>query len=107
MKIMQYLILLTIAVSCSTTNQSLIEAKARERMNSLDQESQNNINSLIDMIEEQSLVKNSSERHFIPYEFNIPLDSSKKKEVQHIDPSIQFTNRTESYQCIGENATKE
>jgi hypothetical protein len=104
---MQFLILLIIAVSCSSTNKSLTEAKARERMNSLDQESQNNINSLIEMIEEQSLVKTSSEKRFIPYQFNIPLDSIKKKEVQRIDPSIQFTNRTDTYQCIGENATKE
>lgn len=107
MKILQYLILLTIVASCSATNQSRTETKARERMHSLDQESQNNINSLIEMIEEQSLIKSSREKRFIPYQFNIPLDSIKKKEVQRIDPSIQFTNRTDTYQCIGENATKE
>ena len=104
MKILQYLIILTIVTGCSSANQSLTESKARERMNLLDQESQNNINSLIEMIEEQSL---SKEKRFIPYEFNIPLDSIKKKEVQRIDPSIQFTNRSDTYQCIGENATKE
>jgi len=76
-------------------------------MNSLDQESQNNINSLISMIEEQSFVKDPGEKRFIPYQFNIPLDPIKKKEVQRIDPSIQFTNRNGSYQCIGETATKE
>src|SRR5688572_16806280 len=104
MKTLQFLILLTIMVSCSATNKSLTETKARERMSSLDQESQNKINSLIDMIEEQS---HAGEKRFIPYEFNIPLDPIKKKEVQRIDSSIQFTNRTDTYQCIGENATKE
>jgi hypothetical protein len=107
MKIIQYLILLIITASCSTANQSLTEANARHRMNSLDQESQNNINTLIDMIEEQTRLKGSSAYHFIPYEFRIPLDSTKKSEVQRIDHSIQFTNRTDSYQCIGDNATKE
>ena len=107
MKIMRYFILFILVASCATTNKSLSEAKAKERMSSLDQESQNNINSLIGMIEEQSLVKDSSEKRFIPYQFNIPLDPIKKKEVQRIDPSIQFTNRTDTYQCIGDNATKE
>ena len=104
---MQYLILLTIAASCATTNKSLTEAKARERMNSLDQESQNNINGLIEMIEDQSLVTDPGEKRFIPYEFRIPLDPAKKKEVHRIDGSIQFTPRNDSYQCIGDNATKE
>jgi hypothetical protein len=76
-------------------------------MSSLDQESQNNINSLIEMIEEQSQVKDPSAKRSIPYEFRIPVDPIKKKEVQSIDSSIQFTNRTDTYQCIGENATKE
>lgn len=76
-------------------------------MNSLDQESQNNINMLIGMIEEQSLTKDPGARRFIPYEFRIPLDSAKRKEVHRIDPFIQFTKRTDSYQCIGEDATKE
>ena len=106
MKLIQCLILLVIAASCSTTNQSLTESKARERMKSLGQESQNNINMLIGMIEEQSRVKDSGAYHFIPYEFRIPLDSNKKKEVQRIDSSIQFTTRADSYQCIGDNATK-
>jgi hypothetical protein len=107
MKLIQYFILLILAASCATMNQTLTESKARERMNSLDQESQTNINMLIGMIEEQMSVKDSSAYHFIPYEFRIPLDSNKKKEVQHIDSSIQFTNRADSYQCIGDNATKE
>jgi hypothetical protein len=107
MKVVRYIFLLIIAANCTATNQSLTEAKARERMNSFDQESQNNINMLISMIEEQSRHKGSSAYHFIPYEFKIPLDSNKKKEVKRIDPSIQFTNRADSYQCIGDNATKE
>jgi hypothetical protein len=107
MKIIQYTILLIITASCLTTNQSVTEANARQRMSSFDQESQNNINMLISMIEEQGRLKDSSAYHFIPYEFRIPLDSTKQNEVQRIDPSIQFTNRTDSYQCIGDNATKE
>lgn len=107
MKLIQCLILLVIAASCSTTNQTLTESKARERMKSFDQESQNNINMLIGMIEEQSRVEDSGAYRFIPYEFRIPLDSNKKKEVQRIDSSIQFTTRADSYQCIGDNATKE
>ena len=107
MKLLQYLILLILAVGCSTANQTLTEAKARELMNSLDQESQNNINMLIAMIEEQAQVKDPGAKRSIPYEFRIAVDLKKKKEVHRIDPSIQFTMRTASYQCIGENATKE
>lgn len=107
MKPIGYFIVLMLAASCSTANKSLTEAKARERMISLDQESQNNINMLIDMIKEQTLNKDRDARRFIPYEFRIPLDSAKRKEVSSIDPLIQFTKRTDSYQCIGDNATKE
>jgi len=107
MKTIPYLLLIAIAASCAISNQSLTESKARERMNSLDQDSQNNINMLIGMIEEQSQVKDPSAKRSIPYEFRIPVDPTKKKEVHRIDPSIQFTNRTDTYQCIGENATKE
>ena len=107
MKITRYLILLIIVASCSSTNQSLTEAKAKERMNSLDQESQNNINMLIDMIEEQSRATDPGAKRYIPYQFNIPLDSAKKNEAHSIDPSITFTKRNDSYQCIGDNATKE
>src|SRR5688572_16719104 len=102
MKAMRYVIFLILATSCSSTNKS-IEIKARERMTSLDQESQNNINMLIEMIEEQSAIKDPGAKRSIPYEFRIPLDSAKKKEVQRIDPAIQFTNRTDTYQCIGED----
>jgi hypothetical protein len=107
MKTMQYLILLTIAASCATASKSLTEAKARERMNSLDQDAQNNINTLIEMLEELSLVTDPGRKRYIPYEFRIPLDSAKRNEVHRIDPSIHFTSRTDSYQCIGDNATKE
>jgi hypothetical protein len=68
----------------------LIETKARERMSSLDQDSQNNINSLIEMIEEQARITDPGQKRYIPY-----------------DPSINFTPRTDTYQCIGDNATKE
>jgi len=107
MKALHFIILLTILASCASANKSLTEAKARERMKSFDQESQNNINTLIGMIEEQLQTTDPGRKRFILYEFNIPLDSAKKNEVKHIDPSINFTNRTDSYQCIGDNATKE
>jgi len=103
---MRYIILLIVLISCATPNKSLTEAKARQRINSLDQESQNNINHLIQMIEEQR-VANSGEKRYIPYEFKIPLDARKKRQIHRIDPSVNFTNRTDSYQCIGENATQE
>ena len=51
MKTMRYLILLIIVASCALSNKSLTEEKARERMKSFDQESQDNINRLINMIE--------------------------------------------------------
>ena len=76
-------------------------------MNSLDQESQNNINMLLGMIEEQSQEKDLGARRWIPYECRIPLDDTKKNELHRIDPTMQFFNRIDSYQCIGENATKE
>lgn len=107
MKTMRYLILLTVLASCATSSKSVIEAKARQRMNSLDQEAQNNINALMEMIEEQELVTAPGEKRHIPYEFRISLDSRKKKQVLRIDPSLSFTARTDAYQCIGRNATKE
>ncbi|HEU5291005.1 MAG TPA: hypothetical protein VFU05_10205 [Cyclobacteriaceae bacterium] len=106
MKATHYLFLLILAGSCAV-NPSLLETKARERMQSLDQESQRNINHLISMIEEQDSLTDPGAKHSIPYEFRIPLDSNKKREIQRIDPSIQFTNRTDTYQCIGDSATKE
>src|SRR5688572_30614375 len=99
MKARQYLFLLILAGSCAV-NQSLSETKARERMQSLDEESQRNINHLISMIEEQDALKDPGAKRWIPYEFRIPLDPNKKKEIQRIDPSIRFTDRTEAYQCI-------
>src|SRR6478609_1764350 len=106
MKTIRYLILLAVLASCATPNKSLTEAKARQRMNLLDQDTQNNINALLKMIEEQALVSASGEQRYIPYEFRISLDSRKKKQVLRIDPSLSFTARTDTYQCIGENATK-
>lgn len=85
----------------------MTEAKARERMSSFDQESQNHINMLLEMIEEQSRLKDPGAKRFIPYEFRIPLDSVKKKEVHAIDSLIRFIPRQDSYQCIGDQATKE
>jgi hypothetical protein len=107
MKTIRYLILLAVLASCAAPNKSLIEAKARQRMNSLDKDTQTNINILIEMIEEQSLVTDPGEKRQIPYEFRISLDSRKKKQVLRIDPSLSFTARTDTYQCIGGNATKE
>ena len=107
MKVMRYLILFIVLASCATQKASLAESKARDRMNSLDQDTQNNINALLEMIEEQALVITPDEKRYIPYEFRIPLDSTKKKQVIRIDPSVTFTARADMYQCIGENATKE
>ncbi|MBA4057869.1 MAG: hypothetical protein C0490_24345 [Marivirga sp.] len=76
-------------------------------MNSLDQDTQNNINALIEMIEEQALVTAPGEKRHIPYEFRISLDSRKRKQVLRIDPSVSFAARNDTYQCIGGNATKE
>jgi len=107
MQRIRYLILLAVLASCATLSKSQIETKARQRMNSLDQDTQNNINALIEMIEEQALVTAPDEKRYIPYEFRISLDSRKKKQVLRFDPSLSFTARTDTYQCIGENATKE
>jgi len=59
------------------------------------------------MMEEQEQVVNPAEKRYIPYEFKIPLDARKKRQIHRIDPSVNFTNRTDSYQCIGENATRQ
>jgi hypothetical protein len=99
-------VVVVVVASCAVSKQSLMETQARQRMKSLDQETQNNINALIEMIEEQAHTHPGEER-YIPYEFRIPLDSMKKAQVLHIDLLIQFTNRTDMYQCIGDNATKE
>ena len=107
MKAIRCLILLAILASCASQNRSSIEAKARQRMNSLDQDTQNNINALIEMIEEQALVTAPDRKRYIPYEFTIPLDSCKKEQVLRIDPSVSFFARADTYQCIGENGTKE
>ena len=107
MKTIQYLILLAALASCASQNKSSLEAKARQRMSSLDQDTQNNINALLEMIEEQERVTPPGEKRYIPYEFKIPLDAKKKKQIRRIDPSVLFTARTDTYQCIGENATKE
>lgn len=107
MNTIRYLILLAVLTSCATQNKSLIEAKARQRINSLDQAAQDNIKMLIEMIEEQSLVTDPGGKRHIPYEFRISLDPRERKKVFRIDPSLSFTARTDTYQCIGENATKE
>jgi len=106
MKAIQFLILLILITSCSASRNSMTEAKAKERMSSLDIESQQQINSLINMIDEQDRVTDPGAKRSIPYEFRIPLDSKKKNEVHRIDPTVQFTQRTDSYQCIGDSATK-
>ena len=99
--------LLAVLVNCATSNKSLTETKAHQRMNSLDQDTRNNINALLEMIEEQELVTVPGEKRYIPYEFRISLDARKKKQILRIDPSVSFTARTDTYQRIGENATKE
>lgn len=108
MKAIRSLVILAVLTSCAA-NSSLIEteAKARQRMKSLDKDAQNNINALIEMIEKQALVTAAGEERHIPYEFRISLDSRKRKHVARIDPSLSFTVRTDAYLCIGENATKE
>jgi hypothetical protein len=106
MSIKHFLILLILVSSCSSSNKSKTEAQARARMESLDIESQNNINALIEMIEDQRAASRS-EKRFVPYEFRIPIASFTKDEVLRIDPSVRFTDRGDTYQCIGENATKE
>lgn len=100
------LILLILVSSCSPSNKTKTEARARVRMETLDIESQNQINALIGMIEDQRVAARG-EKHFVPYEFRIPIASFTKEEVLRIDPSIRFTDRGDTYQCIGENATKE
>jgi hypothetical protein len=92
---------------CAAPNKSFTASKAIQRINSLDADSRNDINTLIAMIEEQTRVTDPGEKRFIPYEFRIPLDAEKMKQVHRIDSQISFTKRTDSYQCIGENATKE
>lgn len=84
-----------------------MEDKAQDRLKTLDVDSQEKVNALLLMIEEQARFINSSEVHYIPYEFRIPLSSTKKKQIQRIDPSVSFIKRKDFYQCIGENATKE
>jgi len=106
MKTMYCFLLLILTASCAT-NRSLPEVKARERMKSLDPEAQNSITMLIEMIDEQVRNTDPGAKHYIPYEFRIPLDPAKRKEVHRIDPTVRFTGRTDSYQCIGDNATKE
>jgi hypothetical protein len=106
-KTIRYVFLLTVLASCASQSKSSVEAKARQRMNSLDQDTQNNITALIEMIEEQELVTTPGEKRYIPYEFTIALDASKREQVLNIDPSISFTARKDFYLCIGENATKE
>ena len=107
MKASPFLFLLILIAGCSSSNNSMMEARAKERMNSLDLESQQQITSLITMIDEQERVTDPGAKRSIPYEFRIPLDSRKKSEVHRIDPSVRFTPRTDSYQCIGDSATKE
>jgi hypothetical protein len=92
---------------CAAPNKSRIASKAIQRINSLDPDSQSDINTLMSMIEEQARVTDPGEKRFIPYEFRIPLDTKKMKQVHRIDSQITFTKRTDAYQCIGENATKE
>jgi hypothetical protein len=92
---------------CAAPNKSLIASKAIQRINSLDADSRNDINTLIAMIEEQARVTDPGEKRFIPYEFRIPLDAKKMKQIHRVDSQISFTERTDAYQCIGENATKE
>jgi hypothetical protein len=99
--------ILVIIISCATPVKTSMESKAHERLSSLDADSQNQIKTLLNMIEEQARFINSSEIHYIPYEFRIPFDSGKKKEIQRIDPTVSFTKRDNSYLCIGENATGE
>lgn len=106
MNLKHFLILLILVSGCSSANKSKTEARARVRMETLDIESQNNINALIGMIEDQQAAARS-EKRFVPYEFRIPIASFTKEEVLRIDPSIRFTDRGDTYQCIGENATKE
>lgn len=107
MKTIKYFILWFLLASCAAPNRSLTEAKAKQRMDLLDQDTRANINNLIEMIEQQALVSDPGAKHYIPYEFRIPLDSRKRKEVHRLDPSVNFTPRPDTYQCIGENATKE
>lgn len=107
MRVMPYLLIVVLLANCRATNQSLTETTARERIKSMDPEAQQHIHALLDMIEEQERLTDPTGKRYIPYEFRIPLDSLKRNEVQRIDPSIQFTPRSDSFQCIGDNATKE
>ena len=106
MKALIYFILLAALSSCITSNLS-IETKALNRIKSLDPEAQSSINALIEMIEVQSLVTDPGAKHYVPYEFRIPVSERKKRQVHRIDPSVSFIKRSDSYQCIGDNATKE
>ncbi len=107
MKVIHYLALFIMIAGCVAPDKMLLESKARQRIITLDAETQNNITVLLEMIIEQEQLTDPGGKHYVPYEFRIPAEAKKKRQVQRIDPSIRFTNRGDTYQCIGENATKE
>lgn len=107
MKAIHYLALFIMMAGCVASGKMLLESKARQRIITLDAESQNSITVLLEMITEQERLTDPSGKHYVPYEFRIPADAKKKRQVHRIDPSISFINRGDTYQCIGDNATKE
>lgn len=101
-----YTLLLCICVfiaSCRTlsdNNQKQARAKIHFNLNEID---------------ENGLIGPETGKHSVAYEFCIPLENTKRKEVAKIDSSVQFYANSRGrvgcgesfYLCIGEGATKE
>jgi hypothetical protein len=62
----------------------------------------------IKRIDENGLVGPPDGKVLIAYQFRIPLDRAKRREVSKIDPSIRFFSKPgeDEYMCIGEGATQ-
>jgi len=59
-------------------------------------------------IDENGLIGPPGGQVLIAYEFRIPVERRKQKEIKRIDPSIRFHKRPgdDTYFCIGEGATE-
>ncbi len=69
----------------------------------------------LDQIDEQGMIGQVGSKRRVAYEFCIPLDDARRREVEAIDPSVTFYPGVPGrirctkgqYLCIGEGGTRE
>ena len=104
------LVIVLVGTSCSSTSSSSIQnTSLQSRQQALEK-----ISFDISEIDENGLIGPADGKRSVSYEFCIPIDRKKRREVAAIDPSVRFFDGPkgrigchDQYLCLGGGGTQE